>query len=138
MHSQPFATMDSILSFDNPQGIIGDEIEFILDSRRQRYRISYDGTDLILTRTDIKEDQNWKLDSVPVCKTFWIHHYNPTTNVHLSTSGILREDRARLIFGNITQSKRFPIDISIKSVEANDSMKTKRLSFDGGRLNLAD
>ena len=82
-----FPTMDMVVDFIPPTGVLGDDLIFNLDGRRRCYRFdSWDGTNYVLTTTAQWQPLKIGLDWIPLRERFWINHVS-TNAVQVMNSG---------------------------------------------------
>ena len=94
-----FTTLDQVVQFFPPNGILGDELVFDLDGYRQRYSfVEYNETNNTyrLFRVGNNPDfpQVISLDSIPLLDKFWINHKGEKV-VYVSSSGEVTEKYVR-------------------------------------------
>ena len=90
-----FPTMAKVVRFEPPEGVIGDDLVFDLDGKRQSYRFSaWDGSNYTLTASAKILPQEIGLDGIPLRRKFWINHV-PTNVIRLSSQGCVNDEQMR-------------------------------------------
>ena len=136
---QPFPTLDSVVSFEPKDAIVGDELRVLLDTKERRYRFdSYDGTNYVLKTLGEKSESTTSLDSIPWCRQLWIGHRNGKA-VRLLTSGsVAGKYKSLLNLGNGTSGGRMP-DVKVYLADPTEIGRYKRVvELKGGRIRLCD
>ena len=135
-----FSTMDSILTFAPENGVIGDELEFVLDGKVQRYAFeSFDGTNYLLKATSKVFPSSMSLDSLPWCPTVWINHKSDTS-VSMVFAGEVAGEYGRLshpIFETAPNTSS-QAAFTIRLVSDEDPEKSMSLKLEGGHISLIE
>lgn len=132
--TEPFTTLDEILRFDPPKGIVGDVLSLNLDGRHQRFRISaYDGTNYTMQVMNSSSKEYTTLDTIPRLKTFWIEH-NSTNAVSICQAGMVAADKMRSLRQGKKQCNLS--SITIRLVDGVDTNAAIRLNLTGGRIGI--
>lgn len=132
--TEPFTTLDEILRFDPPRGIVGDVLSLNLDGRHQRFRISaYDGTNYTMQVINSSSKEYTTLDTIPRLKTFWIEH-NSTNAVSICQAGMIAADKMRSLRQGKKQCNLS--SITIRLVDGVDTNAAIRLNLTGGRIGI--
>ena len=136
---QLFSTLDSVVSFEPKDAIVGDELRVLLDTKERRYRFdSYDGTNYVLKTLGEKFESTTSLDSFPWCRQLWIGHRNGKA-VRLLTSGsVAGKYKSLQNLGNGTSGGRMP-DMRVYLADPAEIGRNKHVvELKGGRIRLCD
>ena len=136
---QLFSTLDSVVSFEPKDAIVGDELRVLLDTKERRYRFdSYDGTNYVLKTLGEKSESTTSLDSIPWCRQLWIGHRNGKA-VRLLTSGsVAGKYKSLQNLGNGTSGGRMP-DMRVCLADPAEIGRYKHVvELKGGRIRLCD
>lgn len=119
-----FPTMDKVVRFQPPEGVIGDDLVFDLDGKRRNYRfVAYDGTNYVLTTGAKFQLSPIGLDWIPLRVRFWLNHAS-TNDVSLVNSGLANDMVMEKISPRPPNLKR---EMTIKQV--NDKGEIERILF---------
>lgn len=134
-----FSTMDMILNFSPVDGIIGDEIEFILDGKNHRYVFdSFDGTNYVLSAVTKGTPIHTTFDAIPWMPVVWIKHKNGK-DVLLTQAGNIEGEHAKHEHKddqtNIPTAKSE--GLKIKLVGNNDWQQSKEVRLKGGHIRIS-
>lgn len=137
--SRVFTTLDKIVKFDPPAGIIGDEIVFNLDGYHQKYKVSsYDAKSDQYRLTKIRPKDNIpeeiSFDWIPIPKVFWLNHV--TTNIVCATQSGEIANGYKTVIGAAPSSESKAATPILKIVPVKENSPELKVTLQGGKINL--